>query len=69
MDDKDIILIGHAIEGLSDARNTMRVLVDSGVLPISWREIESVLDMILSQLSDLEIHVTTSARSWHVEAS
>ena len=58
MDNKDIILIGQAIDGLSDARNIIRALVDRGVLPPSWQEIESVLDMILSQLSDLEMHFT-----------
>jgi hypothetical protein len=68
MDDKDIILIGQAINGLSDARNIMRVLVDRGVLPLSWQEIESVLDMIVSQLCDLEMHVTSPARSWPVDA-
>lgn len=69
MDDKDIILIGQAINGLSDARNIMRVLVDRGVLPQSWQEIESVLDMIHSQLCDLEMHFTSAGRSWPVEAS
>ncbi len=64
MDDKDIILIGQAIGGLSDARNIMGVLVDRGVLPASWHEIESVLDMILSQLCDLEMHVTSPSGSW-----
>ena len=66
MDNKDIILIGQAIDGLSDARNIIRALVDRGVMPRSWQEIESVLDMILSQLSDLEMHFTTPARSWPV---
>jgi hypothetical protein len=69
MDDKDIILIGQAINGLSDARNTMRVLVDRGVLPPSWGEIESALDMILTQLCDLEMQVASAARSWPVGAS
>ncbi len=69
MDDKDIILIGQAINGLSDARNIMRVLVDRGVLPLSWQEIESVLDMILSQLCDLETQVASPARTWPVGAS
>jgi hypothetical protein len=67
MDNKDIILIGQAIDGLSDARNIVRALVDRGVLPLSWQEIESVLDMILSQLSELEMHVITPVRSWPVE--
>lgn len=56
MDDKDIILIGQAINGISDARDLLRVLVDKGVLPTSWREIESVLGMIHAELCDLEIH-------------
>jgi hypothetical protein len=67
MDNKDIILIGQAIDGLSDARNIVRALVDRGVLPLSWQEIESVLDMILSQLNELEMHVITPVRSWPVE--
>ena len=69
MDNKDIILIGQAIDGLSDARNIIRTLVDRGVMPRSWQEIESVLDMIVSQLCDLETHVTSPARSWPVGAS
>jgi len=67
MDDKDIILIGQAINALTDARDTMRVLVGRGVLPLSWQEIESVLDMILSLLCDLEMHVTSPAQSWPAE--
>jgi hypothetical protein len=69
MHDKDIILIGQAINGLSDARDILHVLVDKGVLPASWREIEAVLDMIHSDLCDLEIHFASQTRSWPIGAS
>lgn len=64
MDDKDIILIGQAINGLGDAKEILKVLVGKGVLPRSWEEIDSVLDMIHSQLCDLEIHFASRTRSW-----
>ncbi len=69
MDDRDIILIGQAISGLSDARDILRALVDKGVLPTSWREIESVLELIYSDLRDLEIHFASQIRPWPVGAS
>jgi len=67
--DKDIILIGQAINELGDARDILGVLVDRGVLPASWREIESVLDMIHSELCDLEIHFASQTTSWPGGAS
>ena len=69
MHEEDIILIGQAISGLNDARDTLRVLVDKGVLPTSWREIESVLDTIQSELCDLEFHFASQKTPWPVGAS
>lgn len=67
--DKDIILIGQAINDLGDARDILRFLVDKGVLATSWREIESVLDMIHSELCDLETHFASQATPWPDGAS
>jgi hypothetical protein len=64
MNNQDIILIGQAINGLSDAREILGVLMDRGVLPTSWREIESVLETIQSELCDLEVHFASQKMQW-----
>lgn len=68
MDDKDIILIGQAINGLGDARDILRVLVNKGVLPVTWREIESVLETIQSELRNVEVHLASRTKPWPVGA-
>lgn len=62
MDNRDMILMGRAINGLGDARDILRVLVDKGVLPTSWREIESVLETIHSELSTVEAYLMSQTR-------
>lgn len=62
MDNRDVILMGRAINGLGDARDILRVLVDKGVLSSSWREIESVLETIHSELSTVEAHLMSQTR-------
>jgi hypothetical protein len=54
MNDRDVLLIGRAIDGLGEAQAIVDVLVNRGALPISWREIESVLDSIRSELCNIE---------------
>jgi hypothetical protein len=54
MNDQDVILIGRAIDGLGEAQDIVEVLVARGTLPISWREIESVLHSIRNELSNIE---------------
>ena len=54
MNDQEIILIGHAIDGLSEVGEIMRALVNRGTLPESWAEIVSVMDSIRSELYDTE---------------
>jgi hypothetical protein len=54
MNDRDVLLIGRAIDGLGEAQAIVDVLVNRGALPITWREIESVLDSIRSELCNIE---------------
>jgi len=54
MNDRDLLLIGRAIDGLEEAQAIVDVLVNRGALPISWREIESVLHSIRSELCNIE---------------
>jgi hypothetical protein len=54
MNDRDVLLIGRAIDGLGEAQAVVDVLVNRGALPISWREIESVLDSVRSELCTIE---------------
>jgi hypothetical protein len=54
MNDRDLLLIGRAIDGLEEAQAIVDVLVNRGALPISWREIESVLHSIGNELSNIE---------------
>jgi hypothetical protein len=54
MKDQDVILIGRAIDGLGEAQDIVDVLVTRGTLPISWREIESVLHSIRNELGNIE---------------
>jgi hypothetical protein len=54
MNDRDVLLIGRAIDGLGEAQAIVDVLVNRGALPISWREIESVLDSVRSELCTIE---------------
>ncbi len=54
MKDQDVILIGRAIDGLGEAQDIVDVLVTRGTLPISWREIESVLHSIRNELCNIE---------------
>ena len=54
MNDRDLLLIGRAIDGLEEAQAIVDVLVNRGALPISWREIESVLHSIRNELCNIE---------------
>jgi hypothetical protein len=54
MNDRDLLLIGRAIDGLGEAQAIVDVLVNRGALPISWREIESVLHSIGNELCNIE---------------
>jgi hypothetical protein len=54
MNDGDLLLIGRAVEGLEEAQAIVDVLVNRGALPISWREIESVLHSIRGELCNIE---------------
>jgi hypothetical protein len=54
MNDRDLLLIGRAVEGLEEAQAIVDVLVNRGALPISWREIESVLHSIRNELCNIE---------------
>jgi hypothetical protein len=54
MNDRDLLLIGRAIDGLEEAQAVVDVLVNRGALPISWREIESVLHSIGNELCNIE---------------
>lgn len=69
MDNKDVILLGQAINGLNDARDILRVLVDRGALSASWSEIEAVLGMIHSELCEVESEFASQARPWSAGAS
>ncbi len=57
MNEQEIILLGRAIDGLVDVREILRVLVNRGVLPESWKEIVSVMDAIRSELSNMELGI------------
>jgi hypothetical protein len=61
MNEQDIILLGRAIDGLVDVREILRVLVNRGVLPDSWKEIVSVMDSVRSELSDMELGLLGNA--------
>jgi hypothetical protein len=54
MNDRDLLLIGRAIDGLGEAQAIVDVLANRGTLPISWREIESVLQSIRTELCNIE---------------
>jgi hypothetical protein len=54
MNDRDLLLIGRAIDGLEETQAIVDVLVNRGALPISWREIESVLHSIGNELCNIE---------------
>ena len=54
MTDQDMLLVGRAIDGLGEAQEIVDVLISRGILPLSWREIESVLQSIRVELSNLE---------------
>jgi len=54
MNDRDVLLIGRAIDGLGEAQAIVDVLANRGTLPISWREIESVLQSIRTELCNIE---------------
>jgi hypothetical protein len=54
VNDQDMLLIGRAIDGLGEAQDIVDVLVTRGTLPLSWREIESVLHSIRMELSSIE---------------
>lgn len=69
MDNKDIILIGQAINGLNEARDMLRVLVDRRALPQSWSEIESVLGTIQEELCEVETEFASQTRPWSAGAS
>jgi hypothetical protein len=54
MNDQEIILVGRAIDGLTEVRDVLRVLVNRGTLPDSWTEIVSVMESIRSELLHTE---------------
>jgi hypothetical protein len=54
MDNQEMLLIGRAIDALGESQEIVDVLVSRGTLPLSWREIASVLDSIQAELSNIE---------------
>jgi hypothetical protein len=54
MNDKEIILLGRAIDNLGDVQEILKFLVERGILPDTWKEIVSVMESISSELSCVE---------------
>ncbi|AFM24490.1 hypothetical protein [Desulfomonile tiedjei] len=54
MNDKEIILLGRAIDNLGDVQEILKFLVERGILPDTWKEIVSVMESISSELTCVE---------------
>ena len=54
MNDKEIILLGRAIDNLGDAQEILSFLVERGILPETWKEIVAVMESIGSELACVE---------------
>lgn len=54
MNDKEIILLGRAIDSLDDVQEILKFLVERGILPDTWKEIVSVMESISGELTCVE---------------
>jgi hypothetical protein len=54
MNDKEIILLGRAIDSLGDVQEILKFLVERGILPDTWKEIVSVMESISGELTCVE---------------
>jgi len=63
MNDHEVIMVGRAIDGLSEVRDILRVLISHGTLPQSWTEIMSVMDSIRNELSQTEQYLLLNNNS------
>lgn len=54
---QDMLLIERAIDGVTEAQEIVRILISRGTLPVTWQEIESVLDDIRSELCRMELEL------------
>ncbi len=61
MNDKEIILLGRAIDSLGDVQEILKFLVERGILPDTWKEIVSVMESISAELTCVEQNLMGSA--------
>jgi len=60
MHEQDVALIGRLIDGLGESEEILTVLVNRGTLPVTWRDIGSILQSLRIELTEIENEIVAS---------